>query len=138
MLSNQAKTYWAKSWPMGTPEIESWLPLWQHLEDSALLAYRLWDEWLPDSVKKVITKGCGSPESSRTLLAFLAGVHDIGKATPAFAVQVGILRDEMAREGLHLPKEIASSERSQRPHGLAGQAILMRWLRGVAYHADKN
>ncbi|PZR51713.1 CRISPR-associated helicase/endonuclease Cas3 [Xylanimonas oleitrophica] len=125
-LSEQARTVWAKSWPMHGREIESWLPLWQHLHDAAGIAGRLWDEWLPPIVTRQIAEAAGGDEAGRALLSFLAGVHDVGKATPAFAVQVGVLRDELVKSGLEMPQVLP--DRAQRPHGLAGQVIVEAWL----------
>lgn len=124
-VNGATRTVWAKSWPQnGAPE--EWLPLWRHLQDAAGIAAQLWDQWLPSLVKGQIAAFAGGDDGGRALLCFLAGVHDVGKATPAFAVQVGTLRDEMVKAGLpmapHLP------ERATRPHGLAGQAILEAWL----------
>jgi CRISPR-associated endonuclease/helicase Cas3 len=108
---------------------ESWLPLWQHLHDAAGVALKLWDEWLPPQVTQRIIQDTGSEGAARTLVAFLAGIHDIGKASPAFAVQVRVLRDEMQQAGLTMPRDLASSERLTMPHGLAGQVFTERWLK---------
>ncbi|QDW62023.1 CRISPR-associated helicase Cas3' [Oerskovia sp. KBS0722] len=124
-----ARKVWAKSHPLGGPSIEGWLPLITHLEDAAGIAGKLWDEWLPRSVTGLITASAGGEDSGRALVCFLAGVHDIGKATPAFAVQVRTLRDEMVNVGLEMPVEFGPGERRLRPHGLAGCVILLRWLK---------
>ncbi len=128
-LSNAARVVWGKSWPQGTADIEAWSPLWRHLQDSAAIAGRLWDRWLPPIVCDRIAQAAGGERAARTLLVFLAGVHDIGKATPAFAVQVDVLRDEMATAGLGMPREIPAIERRTMAHSLAGQALVAGWLR---------
>lgn len=111
---------------MNSTELEEWNPLWRHLRDSAAVAGRLWESWLPTSVRHQIADVAGGDTTGRTLLAYIAGVHDIGKATPAFAVQVPPLADEMRKSGLAMPVDVP--ERSRCPHGLAGQVILERWL----------
>lgn len=129
-LSDAARSVWGKSWPQRSPDIEAWNPLWRHLQDSAAVAGRLWDEWLPRVVRDRVAESAGGVTSGRQLLVFLAGVHDIGKATPAFAVQVRTLRDQMATEGhLAMPRDIPLVERRRMPHSLAGQVVLAGWLR---------
>ena len=125
-LSDQARVIWAKSHPMFGAELTHWLPLWQHLHDAAGIAGKLWDDWLPQQVKQLLAKATGDDESARALLRFLAGVHDIGKASPAFAIQVDSLRDAIVGTGLDIARELPN--RKERPHGLAGQAILENWL----------
>ncbi|MFI2105688.1 CRISPR-associated helicase Cas3' [Isoptericola sp. NPDC019693] len=125
-LTRVARCVWAKSWPQGSLEVEGWLPLWRHLQDAAAVAGRLWDRWLPVSLRRQIARACGGDDAGRTLLVLVAGVHDIGKATPAFAVQVDRLRDQMVRAGLPMPHTLP--ERRDLPHGLAGQIVLERWL----------
>ena len=125
-LSEQARMIWAKSHPMFGAELTHWLPLWQHLHDAAGIAGKLWDDWLPKQVRQLLVNATGDDESARALLRFLAGVHDIGKATPAFAIQVDSLRDAIAGTGLDIARELPN--RKERPHGLAGQAILENWL----------
>jgi CRISPR-associated endonuclease/helicase Cas3 len=125
-LSAQAMSVWAKSRPQRTHETVEWMPLWRHLQDSAAVAARLWDHWLPVSMRRRLAEACGGNDAGRTLLAFLAGVHDVGKASPAFSVQVDVLRDRMVAAELPMPHRLP--ERAELPHGLAGQLALERWL----------
>ncbi|PZT79778.1 MULTISPECIES: HD domain-containing protein [unclassified Streptomyces] len=58
---------------------------WRHMEDSAAVAGLLWDSWLPAGVRRVISASLpGGEDDGRRLAVWLAGAHDIGKATPAF------------------------------------------------------
>lgn len=122
-----AAAVWAKSWP-GDTDVEKWLPLWQHLDDTADVAGRLWDRWLAPSVRRLVGDALPDGEDDgRKLLVWLAGVHDIGKATPAFAVQAEPLADAMVREGLKLGPTV-HDERTRLRHEIAGAAIIDRWL----------
>ncbi|MFF3838672.1 CRISPR-associated helicase Cas3' [Streptomyces sp. NPDC001930] len=100
------------------------------MEDSAAVAGMLWDQWLPLSVRRVIGAALPGGEADGRLVAvWLAGVHDIGKATPAFACQVEQLADRMRREGLEMRTQSAlGPDRRLAPHGLAGQVLLGDWL----------
>ncbi|MFF4147360.1 HD domain-containing protein, partial [Streptomyces sp. NPDC001698] len=49
-LNGPALSVWAKH----ERDSDGWLPLWRHMEDSAAVAGRLWDEWLPLSVRRLI------------------------------------------------------------------------------------
>jgi CRISPR-associated endonuclease/helicase Cas3 len=122
-LSEAAGCVWAKS----RRSDDGWLPLWRHLDDAAAVAGRLWDEWLPGSVRDRIG-GClpGGDAAGRSLLVWLAGVHDIGKATPAFAMQVRGLAERMRQRGLDMPP--GDPERRRVPHATAGQLVLGAWL----------
>ena len=61
-----------------TGDGDTWLPLWQHLEDAAAVAGLLWDHWLPDSAKDHIAAALpGGHDDGRILLTWLAGVHDL-------------------------------------------------------------
>ena len=125
-LSRAARSVWAKH----DRSTDGWLPLWRHMADSAAVAGRLWDHWLPDQVRHHIADALpGGSDSARTLAVFLACTHDIGKATPAFACQVEDLADRMRRCGLDVPLEKQiRQDRKLAPHGLAGQLLIQEWL----------
>ncbi|GAA2265818.1 hypothetical protein GCM10010232_67570 [Streptomyces amakusaensis] len=100
------------------------------MADSAAVAGRLFDEWVPQSIKSLVAKALPGGESdARLLVSFLAGTHDTGKATPAFACQVDALADRMRAVGLGMlsVKEYGPDRRIA-PHGLAGQLLLQEWL----------
>ncbi|MFD5425582.1 CRISPR-associated helicase Cas3' [Streptomyces sp. NPDC127084] len=100
------------------------------MEDSAAVAALLWDEWLPDNVRSLISGALpGGPDDGRCLVVWLAGVHDIGKATPAFACQVEELAYAMHQQGLEMKTHGQwGTDRRMAPHGLAGQVLLSEWL----------
>ncbi|MET8538701.1 CRISPR-associated helicase Cas3' [Streptomyces sp. NPDC005065] len=126
-LDGPVLTVWAKH----DRDCDGWLPLWRHMEDSAAVAGLLWDTWLPASVRKLIASALpGVEQDARRLAVWLAGVHDIGKATPAFACQVDQLADLMREQGLEMRSARAiGPDRRVAPHGLAGQALLGEWLK---------
>lgn len=122
--SATARSVWGKSGgfdglhPMSLP---------QHLEDAADVAAHVW-RWLPTRVRSVIEAAL--PESARhgqVLLAWLAGVHDVGKCSPPFASKVPFLADRMRERGFVFPAD--SSGFATAHHGIVGQIVLTRWLR---------
>ena len=133
-LSKRARSVWAK---FGyNPESEHWLPLWLHLLDSSAVAEYLAERWLAPTAGGLIEREfAGSPSGlSPTdefcrLAAWIAGVHDIGKCTPAFSCQVGKLDDRMKEAGLP-HDQVDPLERRKVPHALAGHLILEPWLEG--------
>lgn len=119
---------WAKAMPHGVREPEEWLPLWQHLDDAADIAGLLWDRWVSPSLRRLI--GGAFPnkeEDGRRLLRFLAGTHDVGKATPAFAIQVPWLGDRMRAAGLAFGPTVLA-QRTLLRHEVASAAAVDRWL----------
>ncbi|MFL1382348.1 CRISPR-associated endonuclease Cas3'', partial [Nocardiopsis protaetiae] len=120
-LSCAARAVWAKH----DHDTNDWLPLYRHMADSAAVGGLLWDEWLPPQVRRLIAAALPNGEDdARLLVTWLCAVHDIGKATPAFASQVDSLADDMRREGLKTPLRKQLPDHSCAPHGLAGQLIL--------------
>lgn len=117
-------------WAKHDRDTEGWLPLWRHMEDAAAVAGLLWDEWLAGNVRQLIAEALpGGEEDGRRLVVWLAGVHDIGKATPAFACQVDGLAEVMRSRGLDMRSFRAmGADRRLAPHGLAGQVLVAEWL----------
>ncbi|MFG3041897.1 CRISPR-associated helicase Cas3' [Streptomyces sp. NPDC048330] len=100
------------------------------MDDSAAVAGLLWDEWVPAQVRRLIGGVLpGGEVDGRRLVRWLAGVHDIGKATPAFACQVESLADRMRDAGLGMRSlGEMGADRRLAPHALAGQVLLGEWL----------
>ena len=77
---------WGKSRGLPRP-----YPLAGHLVDTAMMVMALWDQWLTDAQRRRISAGLGlghdEEARARALVAWWAGLHDLGKATPAFQFQ---------------------------------------------------
>ncbi|WP_193386417.1 CRISPR-associated helicase Cas3' [Streptomyces xiaopingdaonensis] len=128
-LSLPARKVWAKSDQRDGGRSGAWLPLWRHMADSGAVAGLLWDHWLPRQVRQLVAEALpGGEEHARLLAVWLATVHDVGKATPAFACQVEDLASAMQDSGLVMPTRRLLADRSTAPHGLAGQVLLDEWL----------
>ena len=91
-LSPEALSLWAKK---GRDGSLTWLPLVIHMADSAGVAGKLWDAWLPDTVKRLIaghlrgeTVALLAPQelmdAARQFFIFLCAAHDLGKVIQAF------------------------------------------------------
>ena len=133
-LSTRAQRVWAKSGY--DPESRRWLPLWLHLLDSAALAGHLAEHWLAPTVQDLIEReladsasGLAPVDEFCLLASWTAGVHDVGKCTPAFSCQVKSLDDRMAEVGLR-HEHVDTNERRKLPHALAGHLVLRSWLTG--------
>lgn len=132
-LSKQARSLWAKT---DAEDGSVWLPLYIHATDTALTMVRLWDEWIPKSVKNLFSRHCcGSEELARKSLIFLAGVHDIGKATPIFQAkpcgrgwngEMESLAWKPMKAGLPIKANL-SAERHP-THPIAGQVLVNLYL----------
>jgi CRISPR-associated endonuclease/helicase Cas3 len=124
-LGERALMFWAKSARRGSSD---WLPLWRHLADSAEVASRLWDFWLPLIVRRRIAAALpGGDADGRLLLRWLAGIHDIGKATPAFAFQDPRSMRRMEAGGFQFIDGLPQ-RRGEAHHTTTGQLILGEWL----------
>lgn len=89
-----------ESVPSGHPPIDSRLwgkehglprpyPVVCHLLDAAAVFGALWDVLLSDQVREKIARSLGlTVTEARRVLAFWAGLHDLGKITPPFQAQV--------------------------------------------------
>ncbi|MFT3663179.1 MAG: CRISPR-associated helicase Cas3' [Gordonia sp. (in: high G+C Gram-positive bacteria)] len=125
-LSAAARVLWAKSDYL---EGIDWLPLYQHIADSAAVAGTLWDEFLPSATQRVVADAFdGDHALARKIAVWLAASHDLGKATPAFTQQVDRLREEVEQTGLPIRANALGRNRDL-PHSAAGFQILKRWLK---------
>ncbi|WP_142001310.1 CRISPR-associated helicase Cas3' [Amycolatopsis cihanbeyliensis] len=125
-LSAWAKSYYDRQ--TGAPT--HWLPLSQHLADSARVAGHLVGHWLPPRVTERLGRNLpGGAEDVPVLAGWLAGVHDIGKLSPAFAVQVPKLADRMRKHSLVAdPRLSLDPLRGKVSHSLVGHVAVRDWL----------
>ncbi|ROR96931.1 CRISPR-associated Cas3 family helicase [Salana multivorans] len=126
---------WAKAPKPEQGGQRCWSPLHTHLTDTGAVVRLIWDEWLGQPAGSVVAADCGGDQDVAREVAALAGaLHDIGKATRAFAGQVPEMKAEMVHRGGFTWSLAACDEDSRKlPHALAGQVIVERFLaaRGV-------
>ena len=109
------KVVWAKT-NMKDPNDLRWSSLAQHSIDTALVAGKVWNEFLPDAVKNRIIEGFnGNGNVAKRTVMFLCGCHDVGKATPAFEKQAygptGEARlNDLESHGMVIPQDVKPSE----------------------------
>lgn len=125
-LSEVARSVWAKSFS----EVGAWLLLWQHMDDSADIAGGLFDRSHSSSFVEMLAAQFGANRgAARTAVMFLADLHDVAKATPAFAVHDDALAQSMREHGMDMPPtKDALVDRQQVYHSLAGHYLLFRWF----------
>lgn len=121
-----ARSAWGKLDPRG----DGWMPLVVHLQDAAVVAGHLWDDFVPEATRRYVCAELGIPaKQGRVLVAWLAGVHDIAKVTPAFAAKAAAIMstvvDGMRDQGLDARP---TPEDRHAPHATAGQVLLEEWL----------
>src|SRR5579872_1737086 len=99
-------------------------PLLYHLIDVASVALALWDLALTPYTRGRVARALGLTEAeARSWVAFLAGVHDLGKATIAFERQVAAALPRLDSVGMVGGPAISSHA----PHG-AVSALELRSL----------
>lgn len=135
-LSRRARSLWAKT---DSEDSSVWLPLYIHLSDTARTMARLWDGWVPKNARNLFARHCcGNEELARKVLVFLAGAHDMGKATPIFqAKPCGrgwdgervSLAWKPEKAGLFIEASLSASRHPTHP--IAGQVLVTRYLQDV-------
>lgn len=115
-------------WGKTDPANQLWLPVVQHLEDAAAMAGHLYDHFLPRSTKELLSTLLGaSSDEARTLVCWLAGLHDVGKLTREFTSQARVIMPSvvgaMGDHGLS-----TNAPPTTFGHHVLGQLILRDWL----------
>lgn len=124
-----ACSVWGKFDPDGgefAPDRGEWLPLVVHLEHAQEVARLLWDRHVPGSIKAQLCADLNITDAQgRALVSWYAAIHDVGKASPAFARKAGSASvfDRMRDVGL-----VASRSGERVRHETVGQLALRDWL----------
>lgn len=124
-LTEATRTAWAKS----AQDRQTWLPLTQHSADASDIARKLFDDWLSPAVRLHWGRSFpGGAQDARRAVCWLAGLHDVGKMSPAFAVQVDYLAEPMRRVGLDCGSRADMAERKLAPHAAVSNVHVRDWL----------
>jgi CRISPR-associated endonuclease/helicase Cas3 len=96
---NLLTTFWAKSTPESS---DSWRPhpLLCHMIDVACVAQAMWDDVLSPRARQCITSYLGlssQEQAAGRWVAFWAGLHDLGKASPAFQLCVDRIAESLRK-----------------------------------------
>ncbi|MFB8103475.1 MULTISPECIES: CRISPR-associated helicase Cas3' [unclassified Streptomyces] len=116
-----AKTWRRSRWSPDVPPGALWHSLIAHVWDSGHAGGWLWDHLLALQVRRLLGADlAGDIESARVRLAWLAALHDLGKATPSFASLDAARRAELVAAGLPVDLSVKGSL----PHSwLSGRLI---------------
>jgi CRISPR-associated endonuclease/helicase Cas3 len=93
-------------------------PLLYHMLDVAAVAGLVWDQCLFPQLRKRLESSLGA--DARAQIVFLAGAHDVGKASPGFQKKV----PELAQ---HSELRFSENDRT-RPHGFISAHVLRETL----------
>ena len=120
-LSPAARSFWAKS-----GDETGHLSLAQHLIDSACAAAVIYDKWVSNSLKENLAQNLKlSVEEVRLFYIWLAGLHDLGKATLTFQGQLDLkpefrhLLSNVADAGLPIAMSELETARKSMPHSIS-------------------
>lgn len=115
---------WAKT---DRDDPAKWHPLANHLVEVAAVALEMWESVLAPASKKRWTDFCGGDaDAAGRWLAFLAGVHDLGKCSPIFEAASKEQRARLERAGVRFPRHL----RDRLPHGVITAGTLPALLQG--------
>lgn len=116
------------------------LPLSRHMSDVGHVAGLLWDRQLASATKNFVTDHFQDEDLARRVVVWLAVLHDLGKASPAFAVQALSAAERMESAGLKMTTTLRDKDRSQSPHSVVSFYLLADWLysKGWSYRCAKT
>ncbi|MGE4055309.1 MAG: CRISPR-associated helicase Cas3' [Vicinamibacterales bacterium] len=130
--SDPLNSLWAKlSRDKSNPP--SYHPLLAHLIDVAQVAHAMWRDVLPTAARAHVASALGMtecPEAAGRWIAFFAGLHDLGKASPAFARQDARAWDRIRASGFPSPPEPFGD---RLPHGWISAHTLPTLLSAPPY-----
>lgn len=119
---------WGKSDADGVPNA-----LVQHLLDTAAVGEIIWDRYLAPGVRSRLDECWGG--SGRALFALICGLHDVGKASPAFQAKDEALAARVRAAGLGCQSMRPAEQRSWH-HTLAGAVVVRRVLGAAGWGRD--
>ncbi|MYV43677.1 CRISPR-associated helicase Cas3' [Streptomyces sp. SID1328] len=110
-------------------------PLICHLVDTAVMAGVLWDAYLSRAQRWLIARALGVDEDAAgRVVAFWAGLHDIGKAVPSWQAARGDLMAALTADGF--PGVDAAEAAALGRHEASSQLLVPELLHGVGWSLE--
>ncbi len=129
---------WQRLWAKTNDDRTQTHPLICHMIDVAQVALVMWNEVLTDGVRAQFANTLGlSQEATGRLVAFWAGLHDLGKASPCFQQKYKPAQSLLTKAGLPFPQTYS---RQSCPHGTIAAKALVALLKtegGLSHRAAK-
>ncbi|MDK6686555.1 CRISPR-associated helicase Cas3' [Aerococcus sp. UMB8623] len=135
--------FWAKKKEEGGRYL--WLPLSQHALDTAQVSGLLWEHWLSDGQRQLLSDSLNQPDEqvAKQVAVFLGASHDLGKICGSFQAKKGFsnsadldrqLIEQLEFEGFEGLGDTLFRDVGRTPHATVGQVILekMGVNRGIA------
>lgn len=132
VLSKRALSLWGKK-NINDNNEKQWLPLIVHLVDTKNVIGWLYNHWLDDGQRAILSQGFDNDKDIQNLVEFLGYIHDIGKATPAFQTKESFVHNEdldqellekLIRNGFTGLDDLNLQEPRKSLHAVAGETIL--------------
>jgi CRISPR-associated endonuclease/helicase Cas3 len=123
MIDHSVAILWAKTGvsPRGEPTEH---PLLCHLIYVAEVTRTMWNVALPAAARRRFGEQLGlREEAAGHWISFLASMHDLGKASPAFQLRQELTRERLTAAGWMLPRRVAPV-----PHGTITAVALKDFL----------
>ncbi|NOT62452.1 MAG: CRISPR-associated endonuclease Cas3'', partial [Acidobacteria bacterium] len=115
--------FWAKTTHDKDRYPNAYHPLLCHLIDVAAVTLVMWKDVLPKAVKERIARSLGLPtdddglEVTGRIVAWIAGLHDLGKASPPFAHRPTTQNIHQLYDGTRFAKTREPEPAKKAPHG---------------------
>ncbi|BAJ26394.1 putative CRISPR-associated helicase [Kitasatospora setae KM-6054] len=108
-----------------------------HMLDTAAVAEVMWEEYLPPVTRRRLDVIAGGRGRGRLLFVWLCGVHDLGKATPAFQFMDAAGAAAVRAAGLRWNEYTLAAGKKWR-HDRAGGRLLRRLLAGAGWSEEQT
>jgi CRISPR-associated endonuclease/helicase Cas3 len=130
-IEAQLAVLWGKSKERGGGRMNLLL---QHLFDTMAVGSLIWDHFLARGLRRRLDGVAGG--NGRRLYAWLCGLHDVGKATPAFQRMVPELAERVRAAGLCWPlRQLGPGETWRHERG---SALVLRETLAMAWSNDRE
>lgn len=122
---------WAKT--DQSRQTDNWLSLDRHLNDTRAMSQLVWYHLVPEHVRQLLNQDCQG--HAYELYQFLAGIHDVGKASPLFQSKI---HNDTRYQWLNPPAPPQGVTAGQYRHETVSASSLTQWLNRQGITSRRN